>query len=136
VKPLYLVAVIAAAVVVAGCGGPGTFTAHGTDLVCADITSGTSAADAYPDISDGGQVTVTDSTGKVIGTGTLVSTPVPTKVASLGGASVAEFFGSYKFSVTVPGGLQRYGIQIGQNRGTVWFSPSKMQSGPSVSLGC
>ncbi len=35
-----------------------------------------------------------------------------------------------------PGGEARYGIQAGQNRGTVWFSEMQMRKGPGLSLGC
>jgi hypothetical protein len=38
--------------------------------------------------------------------------------------------------MTVPGGEARYGITIGHNLGTVWFTPAQMAKGPGVSLGC
>ena len=42
-----------------------------------------------------------------------------------------------KFTVSdLPAGQQRYGISIGQNRGTIWFSEKQMRSGPGLSLGC
>jgi hypothetical protein len=110
--------------------GPGILTARGTEAVCsADYDplnpAGTSAADEYPDITDGGQVTVIDSANHVIGTGTL---------SLAGGSTPAE--AHYTFSVRVPSGEARYGIEIGHNRGTVWTSEKEMRSGPGVSLGC
>src|SRR5438034_2533443 len=46
-------------------------TSHGTLTIYVDPLGGVSIAQGYPDITDGGQVTVTDSSGKVIGTGSL-----------------------------------------------------------------
>ena len=67
-----LAAAVAAAaiavVIVAASGGPGTITLHGTQEVAGSVlTSG----ENYPDIDSGTQVTVTDASGKVIGTGEL-----------------------------------------------------------------
>jgi Protein of unknown function (DUF2510) len=120
-----------------GVFGPSAFTAHGAEQVCADA----------PDITDGTQVTVTDSSGHVIGTGTLAEDDSPAAMAAekqydqlqlslgaLGGGGPGMSI--YTFTATVPGGEPRYGIAIGQNRGTVWFSQSQMRSGPQLSLGC
>jgi hypothetical protein len=128
-----MLAVAAAAFVLsaAACSsGPGSFTAHGIEAVCSANydpldAAGTTAADEYPDITDGSQVTVTDSASHVIGTGTL-------SLAS--GSSPAE--GDYTFSVRVPAGQPRYGISIGHDRGTLWFSENKMRAGAALSLGC
>jgi hypothetical protein len=130
--------VAAAGTAVAGCGSgaPATFTAHGTEQVCAPITGGENAANAYPDISAGAQVTVVSSSHAVIGTGTLATAPLPASDTTIGGTDMAQFFGAYKFTVRVPAGKARYGIEIGQNRGTIWASESQMRRGPGVSLGC
>jgi hypothetical protein len=138
-----LSAVVSAAVL-AGCrGGPGNFTANGTVQVFANPLNGMSVRDSYPDIAPGGTVTVVDSSGKVIGTGTL--SPDPALVlqaetlfaAQAGGSGVAmaEFGEGFSFSAEVPGGEARYGIQFGQNRGTVWESQSQMQKSPALTLG-
>ncbi len=124
---------LAAAALVPGAvacsSGPGSFTAHGTEAVCnANYTplfpAGTTADDEYPDVTDGSQVTVTDSASHVIGTGTL----------SLASGSPAE--DHYTFSVRLPAGQPRYGISIGHDRGTVWFSEKRMRAAPALSLGC
>lgn len=47
----------------------------------------------------------------------------------------SEFIEGFSFTVSVPGGLPRYGIQVGQNWGTVWESASEMQKGPALTLG-
>lgn len=111
--------------------GPGSITAHGTEMVCGNLLQGTTPSD-YADITDGTQVVVTDPSGKVIGNGALTSAPPVS--ASAGGLTLTDYL--YNFTVTVPGGEARYGISIGQNRGTVWFTPDQMAKGPGVSLGC
>jgi hypothetical protein len=135
---------VASAAVLAGCGGgPGNFTAKGTVEVFANAFGGSSVQDAYPDIAAGGTVTVVDSSGKVIGTGTLspnlalVRQAETLFAAQTGGSGVAmaEFVEAFSFSTAVPGGESRYGIQVGQNRGTVWESQSQMQKGPALTLG-
>jgi hypothetical protein len=125
-------------------GGDGSFTAHGTDTVMVNPLNGQNVQEAYPDMTAGAQVTVTDSSGKVIGTGTLASDPGATLrsarmlAAGIPGTSAGTYLGwvaVYSFTVTVPGGQPRYGIEIGHNRGTVWFTPAQMQKGPGLSLG-
>ena len=117
--------------------GSGSLTAHGQEDVCVDA----------PDVTDGSQVTVTDSAGHVIGTGTLATDNsaaarrAEAQQAVLA-AGLAQFGGDqtgltiYDFTVTVPAALPRYGISVGQNRGTVWLSEREMRAGPSVGLGC
>jgi hypothetical protein len=80
------------------------------------------------DLSDGSQIVVVNSAGTVVGTGTL-STSGGT---NLGGGDFADTF---SFAVTVPGGLSRYGIQVGgTSHGTVWESAQQMKSGPALTL--
>jgi hypothetical protein len=98
---------------------------------------------AYPDIASGSQVTVTDSPGKVIGTGTLSYDPVQTATTlvtatagtGLTASELTAFVAVYDFTVTVPGGLDRYGITVGQNRGTIYETATQMKKGPSLTLG-
>ena len=53
-----LIIVLAAVVVIAKVtSGPGTITAHGTLEVAVSMLDGDTPSEAYPDISDGGQVT-------------------------------------------------------------------------------
>lgn len=74
---------------------------------------------------DGGQVTVIDSDHNVIGTGTLSET---------GTGGLDNDY--YTFTAKVPGGEQRYGIQIGNSsRGIVWFSQQQIHQGPHICLG-
>ncbi len=70
-------------------------------------------------------VTVVDDSGAVIGTGTLAASD-----PSSWGPQDAV----YAFVVTVPAGQPRYGIEIGRNRGTEWFTEGQMRKGPSLSL--
>jgi hypothetical protein len=114
----------ALALALTACGGASTITAHGTETVAVSILAGESAQQAFPDVTDGGQVTVVDSTGNVVGSGILSETDTSTVIDE------------FKFTVTVPGGLARYGIQIGNgSRGTVWFSKGQMKQGPRLCLG-
>lgn len=117
--------------------GPGDFTARGGESVCVDA----------PDVTAGTQVTVTDSAGRVIGTGTLADDNSAAAVAAvkqyaqLSGV-LAAFAGNsavmsvYTFAVAVPGGQQRYGVSTSERRGTVWFTEAQMRQGPHLSLGC
>jgi hypothetical protein len=105
------------------CGGASTLTAHGTETVAVSVLDGESAREAFPDVTDGSQVTVMDSTRNIIGNGILSETST----------SIAEE--QFRFTVTVPGGLARYGIQVGSNRGTLWFSNKQMRQGPGLCLG-
>lgn len=141
-----IIAVLAAAAVVAlaGCGsGPVPIKSHGSVIVFASPFNGQNVQDAYPDIASGSQVTVTDSSGKVIGTGTLNSDPAKTAATlvtatagtGLTASEMTEFVAVYDFTVTVPSGLDRYGIKIGQNRGTIYESSMEMKQGPSLTLG-
>jgi|SRR6516165_8583253 hypothetical protein len=106
---------------------PGSITSHGqVELATTNLLGdGLSPADAFPDIAPGGQVTVVNSSDQVIGTGTL------TQGAMSSGLVSADFL---NFTVSVPAGLSRYGIEIGHDRGTVWFTPAEMKSGPGLSL--
>lgn len=121
---------IALALTLTACsiGGSSNITVHGTEVVAVDILNGQSAADLYPDVATGSQVTVVDSSHKVIGTGTLSEGPATAQF----GTDSEQF----KFTVTVPDGLTRYGIEVGNdNRGTVWFSEKEMKQGPGLCLG-
>jgi hypothetical protein len=119
--------VLTVTLVLSACSStPPSFTAHGTLAISAGMFAGGPPSELFPNISDGGQVTVVNPSNTVIGTGTL----------SLQG-SPAETVGetdTYTFTVeNLPGGLSRCGFQIGQNRGTVWETPSKAKD-PSLSL--
>jgi hypothetical protein len=140
-----LIAATAAVTALAGCGGPGNIAAHGTLQVFASPLSGQSVTDSYPDITSGSQVTVKNPSGTVIGTGTLAFDAKGTHTAEtlfasgLGGgttpAQYAEWVEAFTFTVKVPAGLARYGIQVGSGRGTIWFSAAQMSKGPGLSLG-
>jgi hypothetical protein len=120
-------------------------TANGTLTVEVNPLGGISLTDAYPDITDGSQVTVTDPSGKVIGTGTLSYSQVRTDVEALilgkamGLGAEADLMEAdiavYTFTVTgLPGGETRYGFSVGTNRGTIWESPQQVKD-PALSLG-
>jgi hypothetical protein len=105
---------------------PPSFTAHGTLTVSTGLFSGGSPSALFSDISDGGQVTVVNSSNTVIGNGTL-------NLQGNQAQTVGES-DTYTFTVSsLPGGLSRYGFQIGHNRGTVWETPSEAKH-PSLSL--
>jgi hypothetical protein len=128
-----------------GSGGPSGFTAHGTEQLCTSPLLNTSPDD-FPDITSGAQVTVTDPSGKVIGSGALSADPKETVIktaeeravleASTGVSNIVANDQVYDFTVTsLPAGQPRYGISIG-HRGTVWYSEKQMRGGPSVTLNC
>jgi hypothetical protein len=124
-KPL--TALILLALMLAACSSsPPGFTAHGTLTASAGILAGGPPSELFPDITDGGQVTVVNSSNTVIGTGTL----------NLQGNQAQTVGQTDTYTLTVsnlPGGLSRYGFQIGHNRGTVWETPSEAKH-PSLSL--
>jgi len=120
--------------------------------VVTGLLSGTDVQDAYPDITSGSQVIVTDSSGTVIGTGMLsydkaktfaLTTGTAVILAKKTGASASGIASAlsqdvaiYDFSVSgLPGGLVRYGIKVGHNRGTIWFTAAQMKAGPGLTLG-
>ncbi len=115
------------ALVLAACSSsPPSFTAHGAVTVSAGILAGGPPSELFPDISDGAQVTVVNSSNTVVGTG-------PLHLQGNQAQTVGES-DSYTFTVSnLPGGLTRYGFEIGHNRGTVWETPSEAKD-PSLSL--
>lgn len=132
-------ALLALAALCACSSGPGNFTARGGETSCVDTTI----------ISDGTQVVVVDSSNHVIGTTDLTednSTSALNAVKaydaiqsqlSIFSQQTNSGMSVYKFAVSVPGGLPRYGIQIGgTNHGTVWLSQAQMEAGPQLSIGC
>ena len=132
-RPAALAALgVTAAAVVTGAAlyASGTFrtqmlTVHGTEQVLVNSFDGMSTDSAFPDITAGSRVTVVNGSGTVIGTGTLAASD-PT---SWGPQDAV-----YAFAVTVPAGQPRYGIEIGRNRGTQWFTEAQMRRGPSLSV--
>jgi hypothetical protein len=118
-------------------------TAGGTLTVYDNPFSGLAMAEAYPDVTNGGQVTVTDSSGKVIGTGTLSYSKADTFNFLLQAtvkyekamADLAPDVAIYTFRVTgLPGQLSRYGFTVGKGRGTIWV-PLAQVKGPGLTLG-
>jgi hypothetical protein len=132
-----------AAITIAGCGG-GTIHAHGKVDVFASPLNGQSVQEAYPDIIAGARVTVTDRSGDVIGTGSLTYDAATEKAAIRQAASALPgtpafmyrtWVEAFVFTVTVPGGERRYGIEVGHDRGTAWFTQTEMRKGPVLTLG-
>jgi len=143
VKHPILIALALGAVIAAGTvtglllkgSPPALITAHGTELVCTSILGdGGTPAEIYPDVTDGTQVTVTDPDGKVIGTSELSST----RDAEAAELSIlpGEHVDAYAFTVKVPGGLARYGITAGHDRGTLYYTARQMKAGPRLGLNC
>jgi hypothetical protein len=135
-------AAVALALAACGSSAPAALTSHGTVIVFASPFGGSTLQNAYPDVASGGQVTVTDSSGTVIGTGTLTYNPGQTTAtlvtatagSGLTASELTAFVAEYDFTVTVPGGLARYGIKVGQNRGTIYETAAQMKD-PSLTLG-
>jgi hypothetical protein len=122
---------------------PPAVTSHGELTVYLNPFSGLSISEAYPDVTDGSQVTVTDPSGKVIGTGTLAYSKADTfsfllqaevKYPQIG-SSLSGDIRLYRFTVTgIPAGLPRYGFSVGKNRGTIWVNAKDVKD-PGLSLG-
>jgi hypothetical protein len=117
--PTLIAVSAAAALALAACGSSAPpVTSHGNLTLYADPLGGVPVAQGYPDITDGAQIVVTDSSGKVIGTGTLSYDKTQSKVqasveaAMLGSGVNATLLqpdvAVYKFTVSgLPGGLPR-----------------------------
>jgi hypothetical protein len=128
----------------AACGSSASpVTGHGTITLYSGILGGVSVQEAYPDLTAGSQVTVTNSAGTVIGTGTLTPDAKQTELdlieavgdePSLTAEELLPYVAVYDFTVTVPGSQARYGISVGKNRGTIWESPSQIKD-PTLTLG-
>ena len=116
-------AVILGALFAAGVFTRQLMTVHGTEQVVVNSWTGMTTSAAFPDITAGSPVTVVNPAGQMIGTGVLAASD-----PSSWGPQDSVF----SFTVTVPAGEARYGIEIGRNRGTNWFSPTQMRKGPAV----
>lgn len=98
---------------------PGMSETGSDDEVCA-------AREGFDDIAVGGQVTVSDASGKTIAIGTV----------GRGGFVKASVSCRFLFSVLdVPLGEKFYGVHVGKGpRGIVQFTRAEMQAGPELSL--
>jgi hypothetical protein len=114
------------AILTACSSAPSAITTHGKVEVTVAPLDGTSTSNAYPDINPGSQVVVINSDNDTIATGTLSFQYSDT---------VQGDSDYYTFTVTVPGGLPRYGIEVGNGHGTLWESAAQMKAGPSLCLG-
>lgn len=134
----------ASALALAACGSaPPPITSQGSVTLYSGLLSGMNVQDSYPDIASGSQVVVTDDSGKVIGTGTLSYDSGMTSAlvtyaglaAKLPSYDFTQDVAVYAFTVSgLPAGLPRYGIKVGQNRGTIWETASQIKD-PSLTLG-
>jgi len=116
-----LAAAVLAALLLAACSSsPAPITAHGT--VTVDYTSS-------DDLSGGSQVVIVNSAGTVVGNGTLTATSSGPGTDGLAQQDV------FSFKVQVPGGLARYGIQVGgTSHGTLWETAAQMKAGPALAI--
>jgi hypothetical protein len=142
--PLLIAFAVALAAVLAGCGSTPPIHTDGQLEVFASPLNGQSAQTAYPGITPGTQVIVVNSSGKVIGTGSLTYNAAAVQAAdkqfaaALPGTPASMYstwIEAFGFTATVPGGQPRYGIQVSGQPGTVWFTPAEMRKGPVLSLG-
>jgi hypothetical protein len=123
-RTVLLAAAILAALLLAACSSsPAPITAHGK--VTVDYTDPA----VGDDLSDGSQVVIVNSAGTVIGNGTLAAVSSGAGMLGIGQEDV------FSFKVTVPGGLPRYGVQVGgTSHGTVWETAAQMKAGPALAL--
>lgn len=125
-KTGFLLATVTATLVIGCSSSPAAITAHGT--VAVDYT-GTETGGPGDDLSGGDQVVIVNSAGAVVGTTTLSLQKSGPGLDDFGDEDV------FSFTVTVPGGLARYGIQVnGTRHGTLWDSAAQMKSGPALSI--
>jgi hypothetical protein len=99
-------------------------TVHGIVFAYVSPLVGLTVQEAYPDIVTGGQVTVTDHSGRKIGAGTLTRNPDPVLAVAklekasewdgpkLTAAELAAAGAVYDFTVTIPW-LIRFAITVG-----------------------
>lgn len=124
------IAAVLAVLALAACGAQAATAKPRPRAVLAlgaiNVATPCSDADTYPDVQAGAQVIVVNSAGTVIATGNLGAGHPQDAITP----DVCRF----PFNVKVPGGLPRYGIEIG-HRGTVWYSQAEMRSGPKLTLG-
>lgn len=118
-----LAGLAAIGIVLFGGSSPKPLTVHGSMTIDESCDS---AVSDYPDISDGAQVVITDPSGKVVATSALRQG----KALSPGGFPLCN----YPFTAAVAAGQPRYGITIGQGRGTVWFAAARMTREPELVL--
>lgn len=146
-KQTTAIAAFAAAIFTAAAcsSAPPPINSDGTVTLESGLLSGGNVQDTYPDITSGSQVTVTDSAGAVIGTGTLAYSSADTaafliealageKGTGLTATEIEPDVAVYSFSASVPGGLARYGLTVGRSRGVVWDSAAQMKD-PVLTLG-
>lgn len=150
VAALALAGGVTAGLALSGGSTPPPIVSHGTVTLLTGIIGGPEVTSAYPDVTNGSQITVVNSSGTVLGTGTL-SYSLPETAADAtsmaaafngdaGGSAVtpgemAVHVAVYDFTVNVPGEQTRYGVTVGQNRGTEWLSAAQMKSGPALQIG-
>ena len=108
-------------------------TVHGSVFVYVSPLAGSTMQEASPPIASGGQVTVTDTSGRQIGTGTLTNNPDPGQaVAKLEKATAgpkptaSELTAVYDFTITLPW-LINYGITVCQQE-TIHLTAAEMQA--------
>lgn len=120
-----LAAAVLAVLLLAACSSsPAPITAHGK--VTVEYTAPGAGGD---DLSDGSQVVIVNSSGTVIGNGTLTATSSGPGIDNIGEQDV------FSFKVQVPGGQPRYGIQVGgTSHGTLWETAAQMKAGPALAI--
>jgi hypothetical protein len=93
----------------------------------------------FPDILDGTVVVVQDGKGHRIGSGVLDYNHKASGADYVRFNSDPEnggnFVAVFDFTVRVPVGLSRYGIEVGSGHGVAWFSADQMSAGPVLTLG-
>ena len=122
---------VAAVLATASCSSaPQDFTVHGTVEVA--VQSYDEFQQDYPWImSDTGQVTITDPSGKVIAVATADNGNVNQGPSQPGDMTLTS-----GFTVKVPSGLSFYGISVTGGQGApVQFTEAQMKAGPGICVG-
>lgn len=94
----------------------------GYSSITTDGSGGCDGSGPYNDISAGGEVVISDDTGKTLAITSLDS--------GTGDSSRCDF----AWSATVPSGKGFYGVTV-SHRGTVKFSEAQMRQGPGTTMG-
>jgi hypothetical protein len=129
VAALITVITLGLGLIACGSSASAAITSKGTVVV--DYTAtGPLWGGTGDDLSSGSQVVILNPAGDVIGSGNLNLTNTTTMPGET--AASGDFEDTLTWNVSVPGGLDRFGVRI-TSHGTLWYSASQIKN-PSISL--